>query len=370
MRIAIAGKGGVGKSTLLWPLALSFHQKGYRTIAIDADSNPSLALAAGIEPTRVDGLPTLFERRELFASKDVTPDQVLERCSFRTPCEIPLITMARVRGAGQGCLCKAHKLVREVTDLLGREEQLIVLIDTTAGLEYLRRATVQFIETLLIVAEPYFRSLEAAARIKNLAEGLNIKHIYGVANKVRDKADENVILEYFSKCGIDGLAAIPFYEIISRDTSNSMGANNRFVAQIVARLEDDYRAHLLGNQFFTLSDKLLNHSNLDLSKRELLTMRQLGKKGHITMKQLAAHIEAALSTTTAVVDKLVTRKYVKRATDENDRRIVHVRLTQEGKEFLKDHLSASEAVVKSITDSLDKAEQLALIELMRKLHVN
>jgi len=370
MRIAIAGKGGVGKSTLLWPLALSFHQKGYRTIAIDADSNPSLALAAGVEPTTADSLPTLFDSRELLARKDITPGQVLEKCSYRTPCDVPLITMARVRGAGHGCLCKAHNLVREVTDLLGREEQIIVLIDTAAGLEYLRRATVQFIETLLIVAEPYFRSLEAVARIKSLAEGLNIKHIYGVANKVRDEADEDVILEYFTKCGIDGLAAIPFYENVSRDTSNSIGADNMFVAQIMSQLEDDYRAHLLSNQFFTLSGKLLNHLNLDLSKRELLTMRHLGKKGDTTMKQLAGHLEAAFSTTTAVVDKLVTRKYVKRAIDESDRRIVHVRLTQKGKEFLKDHFSASETVVKSITDSLDKAEQLALIELMRKLHVN
>lgn len=334
---------------------------------IDADSNPGLAFAAGIEPARAGGMKTLFELRESWIPGEVTPRALVERFSYNTPGGVPLITMARVNGADRGCLCRAHTLVREVTDVLGREEQLITFIDTAAGLEYLQRGTVQFIETLLVVAEPYYRSLETAARIKGLADELNIKHIYGIANKVRDRVDEQVILEYFKKCGIKLLACVPFYQHIGESRTQ---VESKVLAQILSQIELDYRAHVLGSHFFALSEKLLLSSNVELSQRELLTLRYLGRKGQLTMKELAKSIRAALSTTTSIVDKLVAKHYVERVSKEADRRIIYVRLSGTGKEWLKEHINASETMVKEMTRSLDRSEQNKLIALMKKIQLS
>ena len=222
MKIAMVGKGGSGKTTLAGTLARVLARRRHRVLAIDGDPNPNLALTLGmsrvdadlirsIPPSLVESVTTPSGQSSLRLTME--RDLVLGEFAAQAPDGVRLIVMGKPAdgSAGSGCMCASHRAVRgliaEMTDAGDH-----TITDMEAGLEHLKRGTARNVEAMLIVAEPYYRSLEAASRTFSLASELKIPHVYAVANKVRGDADREAIDTYCQQHGIPMIGVVPFEE--------------------------------------------------------------------------------------------------------------------------------------------------------------
>jgi len=204
MKLAITGKGGVGKTTLAAGLALAFAKEGKRVITIDADPDSNLAATLGFpDPEKI--VP-LVEMKELIAERTgVEPgtmggyfklnprvDDIPDKFS-REHMGIKLLLMGRVKKGGSGCFCPENAFLKAILSHLFFSREDIVILDMEAGIEHLGRGTAEGVDSLLIVVEPSLRSVETALRIESLANDLNIKEVFLVGNKIRDSADIDFI---------------------------------------------------------------------------------------------------------------------------------------------------------------------------------
>jgi CO dehydrogenase maturation factor len=212
MKIAISGKGGAGKTTLAALLAQEVAAQGARVFAIDADSNPNLALALGFPemPQPLVELKDLIEERlgalEGFFRLNPKVDDIPERFSFEHR-GIRLLVMGGIRQGGAGCACPENAFLRSLLQhlVLARDEWVIV--DLEAGLEHLGRATAQGVDALLVVVEPASSSLETARRMRELAAEIGLKRFYAVGNKIREPEDAQFIQQGLDELKI--LALLP-----------------------------------------------------------------------------------------------------------------------------------------------------------------
>jgi CO dehydrogenase maturation factor len=207
MKLAITGKGGVGKTTLTALLAQTYANASRDVLAVDADPSPCLAGALGFPEELRAKLHPIAEMDELIEERTgakpgtvggfftINPrvDDIPERFSI-THRGVRLLEMGSVELGGSGCICPEAAMLKTLfTHLLFRKDD-ILLLDMYAGVEHLGRATVDFVDAMLIVVEPTRRSLGTAAQIKKLANDIGLKRLYLVGNKVRDE-DEAKFLE-------------------------------------------------------------------------------------------------------------------------------------------------------------------------------
>jgi CO dehydrogenase maturation factor len=202
MKLAITGKGGVGKTTLAALLAQVYADAGREVLAVDADPSPCLAGALGFPDELRAKLSPISEMDELIEERTgakpgtrggfftINPrvDDIPERFSvlYRG---VRLLEMGAVELGGSGCICPESAMLKTLfTHLLFRKEDVLVL-DMYAGVEHLGRATVDFVDAMLVVVEPTRRSLGTAAQIKKLANDIGLERIYLVGNKVRNEAE-------------------------------------------------------------------------------------------------------------------------------------------------------------------------------------
>ncbi len=198
MKIAITGKGGVGKTTLAALLAQSYADAGRQVLAVDADPSPCLAGALGFPDTLRTRLHPISEMDELifertgakpgsiggFFTLNPQVDDIPERFSIANR-NVSLLEMGAVDIGGTGCICPESALLKTLfTHLLFRKEDVLIL-DMYAGVEHLGRATVDFVDAMLVVVEPTRRSLGTAAQIKKLANDIGLTQLWLVGNKVR-----------------------------------------------------------------------------------------------------------------------------------------------------------------------------------------
>jgi len=222
MKIATVGKGGSGKTTIAGTLARIFGQKTGKVLAIDGDTNPNLALVLGLSPEQANAIT--YARASVMHSVEAADGgrrfelaigeaELEERYVTKAPDGVGLIVMGQPEhgSAGQGCMCASHRGVRGlIAELSGFGEHTVT--DMEAGLEHLRRGTAKNVDLMLIVVEPYYRSLEAGARTAELADELAIPHIYAVANKVRNGDDQAAIETFCAKHDMHLLGAVPLDE--------------------------------------------------------------------------------------------------------------------------------------------------------------
>lgn len=199
MKLAITGKGGVGKTTLTALLAQVYADTGRDVLAVDADPSPCLAGALGFPDDLRAQLHPIAEMDELieertgakpgmvggFFTLNPRVDDIPERFSV-VHRGVRLLEMGSVDMGGSGCICPESAMLKTLfTHLLFRKDD-VLLLDMYAGVEHLGRATVDFVDAMLVVVEPTRRSLGTAAQIKKLANDIGLTKLWLVGNKVRN----------------------------------------------------------------------------------------------------------------------------------------------------------------------------------------
>ena len=200
MKIAVSGKGGVGKTTFSSLLIRSLNEAGKHVLAIDADPDANLAAALGIADADkiipiADMKELIFERTEAkpgsiggFFKLNPKVDDLPEALSARLG-NIKLMRLGGVKKGGSGCICPESTLLRALVNhvVLARDE--VVVMDMEAGIEHLGRATAQAVDRLVVVVEPGRRSIDTAEHIRKLAGEIGLKQIAVVGNKIRGDGD-------------------------------------------------------------------------------------------------------------------------------------------------------------------------------------
>ena len=220
MKIAISGKGGVGKTTLAALFAQAYADEGRDVLAVDADPSPCLAGALGFPDDKLERLKPIAEMDQLieertgakpgtiggFFSLNPRVDDIPERFSVIHR-GVRLLEMGSVDLGGSGCICPESAMIKTLfTHLMFRDEDVLIM-DMYAGVEHLGRATVDFVDSMIIVVEPTRRSLGTARQIKKLANDIGLDRLWLVGNKVRNH-DESEFLESNSP-GIPVLGFLP-----------------------------------------------------------------------------------------------------------------------------------------------------------------
>lgn len=227
MKIAVSGKGGVGKTLVAGALAHSFAKKGFKTIAIDADPSPNLALTLGVPLEEARKIVPISENRPLIELKtgtmfssvyrlSFTVDDVVHNFSVETPYGVNLIVMGTVKSIGSGCTCPANAVIRALLRYLIVERNEAVVVDMEAGIEHLGRGTAKHVDTMLVVTDPIVKSLEIAKRIYKLAEDAGIKQIFLVGNKIANEVEGDSIRKFAENNDMLLLNLIPFDEQVLR----------------------------------------------------------------------------------------------------------------------------------------------------------
>lgn len=215
MRVAVAGKGGAGKTTFSATLARRAARQGRDVVAVDADANPNLAAALGVPPqeaTRVGALPTSLVSRRPGGPGLVEPvDDVLAQHAVRAPDGVRLLGMGAPAHADEGCLCSAHAVVSSLLQDLGSRSRVVV-VDMEASPEHLSRGTVRHVDVVCLVAEPYYRSLETVRRMAVLAAELPVPRLVVVANKVRSNDDADAVTEFCDRHDLTLAGTVPWSE--------------------------------------------------------------------------------------------------------------------------------------------------------------
>lgn len=211
MRVAIAGKGGAGKTTISATLSRLEASKGTPVIAIDADSNPNLASALGISlaSNYTIGLPfDLVSRKQVGHALAKSVEDVLSRFSTSGPDGLRLILMGSPAHADEGCLCASHAVVSALLSDLSHYSHWAVILDLEASPEHLSRGTVRNVDILVLVAEPYYRSLETVRRMAELASELEIPEVRVIFNKVKNNDDTSAMSEFCTNHGLKSIGEI------------------------------------------------------------------------------------------------------------------------------------------------------------------
>ncbi len=221
MKVAVSGKGGVGKTLIAGGLARGFAERGLKAIAIDADSSPNLAMTLGLSVEEARKIVPITENKELVESKtstgysgvyrlSFTVDDIVRDFSVSTPLGVNLIVMGTVQSMGSGCMCAPNAVVRALLRHLVVERNEAVVMDLEAGVEHIGRGTAKAMDALLIVADSNLKSLEIARHINDMAAAAGMKHLYLVGNRVMNEAQKEAIQSFAEKNGLSVLAFIPF----------------------------------------------------------------------------------------------------------------------------------------------------------------
>ena len=206
MKIAVTGKGGVGKTTFSSILARLYAEEGRPVLAADVDPDANLGLALGFSEEVLDSITPISKMKDLVNERtgaDPTgigkffkltpkvhdiPDMFAKSCNG-----VRLLVLGTVDVAGSGCVCPEHVMLKRLLSHLVIQNEDVVIMDMEAGLEHLGRGTAENMDQFVVVIEPGARSIQTYRKVKQLATDLGVKHVRVVANKVRNTEDEEYL---------------------------------------------------------------------------------------------------------------------------------------------------------------------------------
>ncbi len=209
MKLAVSGKGGVGKTTFSALLTRTLSEQGKHVLAIDADPDANLAAAVGI-PDADKVVPIsemkdlIFERTEArpgtiggFFKLNPKVDDLPDALSVKLD-NIKLMRLGGVKKGGGGCICPESTLLKVLVTHIVLLRDEVVVMDMEAGIEHLGRATAKSVDKLLVVVEPGRRSIETAGNIRQLASEIGLNNIAVIGNKIRGEKDEAFLREHLA----------------------------------------------------------------------------------------------------------------------------------------------------------------------------
>ncbi|MGQ3683949.1 MAG: ATP-binding protein [Candidatus Loosdrechtia sp.] len=253
MKIAVSGKGGVGKTTFVATLAKIFSECGKKVIAIDADPVSNLATTFGIrnisEITPISQMKDLIKERTgaapgeygKFFTLNPKVSDLPEKYSLEQD-GIKLMVLGAIKQGGGGCACPESAFLRTLLSHLILQRDEVVIVDMEAGVEHLGRATVKAVNAMIVIVEPGSKSIQTAFQVKRLADDIGLKSIYAVGNKVASDEQRAVIEK-----GLQGIPLLGFIsynnEVLNADIEGcaAFAGNKQLLAevsQIKDRLEE------------------------------------------------------------------------------------------------------------------------------------
>ncbi len=254
MKIAVSGKGGVGKTLLSALLALKFARDGYSVLAIDADPDANLAATLGFPDP--DKIVPISEMADLIEERTgARPGQPGTLFKLNPKVEdipekyavvhrgVRIMVMGRLKRGGSGCYCPENALLQAlITHLLLRKNEVVIL-DMAAGIEHLGRATARAVNVFIVVIEPGRKSIDTAIRIKELASDIGVNTIVAVGNKVRSTSDQEYLVSNLSDIPFIGFVpydqSIIDADISGRDMINSVSESvNTEIGRVFRKLID------------------------------------------------------------------------------------------------------------------------------------
>jgi len=221
MKIAVCGKGGVGKTFIAGSLARCLVKSGHPVLAIDADSSPNLAQTLGLTNEEAVRIVPVAENEALIRLKTgtdysgvfrltFTVDDIIRDYAVPTPSGAHLLVMGTVKAMGSGCACPAHSVVKALMRHLVVERDEAVILDMEAGIEHLGRGTASHVNSLVVVTDANRKSLEVAATICRIARESDIAHVGLVGNRVDGPRHETAIRDFAHEHGLEIIALIPY----------------------------------------------------------------------------------------------------------------------------------------------------------------
>ena len=217
MKIAIAGKGGAGKTTVSATLARLFAEEGGKVLAIDADPDANLGFALGLTADQASRITPLSEMSDLVQERteaqpgtfgsyfklnpkvDDIPDKFCTEIN-----KVRLLVMGMIKKGGSGCICPETTLLKALLRHLVLERNEVIVMDMEAGIEHLGRGTAESMDAFLIVVEPSQKSLQTAYSTAKLAKDIGVTHVFALLNKIRTETEEKWLINHISGLPIIG----------------------------------------------------------------------------------------------------------------------------------------------------------------------
>jgi CO dehydrogenase maturation factor len=212
MKIAISGKGGVGKTTLAGTMARILSDQGFTVIAVDADPDANLGSALGFTPQELEQVKPIAEMTNLIEERTgarpgsmggvfkLNPEvkDVPEAYSLKKD-HVRLLTLGRAKKGGAGCYCPEGVFLKRLLGHLILQSNEVVILDMEAGIEHLSRGTTGSVDAFIVVVEPGKRSLKTASDVRRMAADLGVKSIFAVGNKVSSPEERSFLTQQFTE---------------------------------------------------------------------------------------------------------------------------------------------------------------------------
>ena len=216
MKIAVSGKGGVGKTTIASTLAKLLAKSHDMVYAIDADPDACLAAAVGIDQDKIDDLTPVVEMKDIIAgqsggdgafySLNPNMDELFEKYSIKMD-NIRFFRMGGIKQGGSACYCRENTFLNAFVTNLMYDKNSALIMDMGAGIEHLTRGTARSVDIMLVVVEPSKNSVNTAKLVQKLAADLGIKKVVIIGNKIRNEKEKEFIQNNFHAEEILGLVS-------------------------------------------------------------------------------------------------------------------------------------------------------------------
>jgi CO dehydrogenase maturation factor len=250
-KIAVCGKGGTGKTTAVALMAGAFRELGFSVLVIDLDeSNPGLRRMLGFDQEPKPLLSVMAKGfrggkplegwfiRDEMGIQDIPGEFIQGDCSLR------LLIAGKIDDPFQGCACSLADLARDLVQKLILREREIVLIDTEAGVESFGRGMERHVDTVVVMVEPSAESIALAEKISYLADGIGVKKVRAVSNKIPSEKIGQRVAQELEERKIKILGTLWADDRVSEASLEGKGPSpnsgaQRCMKEIVQRLLDE-----------------------------------------------------------------------------------------------------------------------------------